>query len=102
VLLGDGCYAAGAFSFWSVLGLFRIGNDNNGGGIFFGVRSEGIFLCLLACLPYFRNASCLEEQDQRNLCNNDKRAYNKAERETLNPGQTKLLNNDKRAYNVTE
>jgi hypothetical protein len=24
----------------------------------------------------------LEEQDQRNLCNNDKRAYNKAERQT--------------------
>jgi hypothetical protein len=22
---------------------------------------------LLACLPYFRNASCLEELDQRNL-----------------------------------
>jgi hypothetical protein len=59
------CYAAGAFSFWSDLGLF-LGNDNNGvvfsfgsvprwyflwgpfrGGIFFGVRSEGIFLCLL-------------------------------------------------------
>jgi hypothetical protein len=55
----------GAFSFWSVLGLL-LGNDNNGmvfswgsvprwyfllgpfrGGIFFGVRSEGIFLCLL-------------------------------------------------------
>jgi hypothetical protein len=29
-LLGDGWYAAGAFSFWSVLGLFLIGNDNNG------------------------------------------------------------------------
>jgi hypothetical protein len=65
------CYAALAFSFWSVLGLFLandlfLGNDNNGvvsslgsvprwyllwgpfrGGIFFGVRSEGIFLCLL-------------------------------------------------------
>jgi hypothetical protein len=37
------------------------------GGIFFGVCSEGILLCLLACLPYFRNASCLEELDQRNL-----------------------------------
>jgi hypothetical protein len=64
------CYAAGAFSFLSVLGLFLgndlfLGNGNNGvvfslgsvprwyflwdpfrGGIFFGVRSEGIFLCL--------------------------------------------------------
>jgi hypothetical protein len=58
------CYAAGAFSFWSVLGLF-LDNDNNGvvfslgsvprwyflwgpfRGIYFGVRSEGIFLCLL-------------------------------------------------------
>jgi hypothetical protein len=88
------CYAAVAFSFWSVLGLF-LGNDNNGvvfslgsvprwyfvwgqfrGGIFFGVRSEGVFLCY------------------------DKRAYSKAERETLNPGQTKLLNNDKRAYKL--
>jgi hypothetical protein len=61
------CYAAGAFSFWSVLGLFLgndlfLGKDNNGvvfslrsvprwyflwgpfrGGIFFGVRSEVVF-----------------------------------------------------------
>jgi hypothetical protein len=57
--------AAGAFSFWSVLGLFLIGSggvfflvssrsvsywsQQQWGGIFFGVRSEGIFLCLIAC-----------------------------------------------------
>jgi hypothetical protein len=59
------CYAAGAFSFWSVLGLF-LGNDNNGvvfssgsvprwylklmflgrrgewGDVFFLVRSEAV------------------------------------------------------------
>jgi hypothetical protein len=81
------CYAAGAFSFWSVLGLFLgndlfLGNNNNGvvfslgsvprwyflwgpfrGGIFFGVRSEGIFLCLLACLlPCLRVSKFCESE----------------------------------------
>jgi hypothetical protein len=40
-LLGDGCYAAGAFSFWSVLGLFLIGS----GGVFFLVSSRSVSYC---------------------------------------------------------
>jgi hypothetical protein len=42
--------AAGAFSFWSLLGLFVYWYRQQWGGIFFGGRSEGIFLCLVACL----------------------------------------------------
>jgi hypothetical protein len=41
--------AAGAFSFWSVLGLFLIGNDNN--GVVFSLGSVPrvyLFACLLA------------------------------------------------------
>jgi hypothetical protein len=41
--------AAGAFSFWSVLGLFLIGNDNN--GVVFSLGSVPrvyFFACLLA------------------------------------------------------
>jgi hypothetical protein len=42
------CYAAGAFSFWSVIGLFLgnnlfLGNDNNRVVFSFGVRSEVVF-----------------------------------------------------------
>jgi hypothetical protein len=46
VLLGDGCYAPGGFSFWSVLGLFLIGNDNN--GVVFSLvllGDGGVLLC---------------------------------------------------------
>jgi hypothetical protein len=49
------CYAAEAFSFWSVLGLFLgndlfFGNDNN--GVVFSLGSVPrvyFFACLLAC-----------------------------------------------------
>jgi hypothetical protein len=46
------CYAAGAFSFQSVLGLF-LGNDNN--GVVFSLGSVPrvyFFACLLACTPF--------------------------------------------------
>jgi hypothetical protein len=72
------CYAAGVFSFWPVLGLFLLVTTIIGwyflwgpfrGGIFFGLRSEGIFLCLLACLLACRISEThrLDELDQRNL-----------------------------------
>jgi hypothetical protein len=69
----------GRFLFWSVLGLF-LGNENNGvvfsigsvprwyflwgpfrGGIFSGVRSEGIFLCLLLGLLLEEREVCESE-----------------------------------------
>jgi hypothetical protein len=60
VLLGDGCYTAGAFSFWSVLGLFLgndllLGNDNNGVVFSLGSVSRVYFFATTSALTTKQN-----------------------------------------------